>query len=118
MRIGKSWLKLLPAWPLVAGSLLFSVMAHAQQDDAAAEDEEQIEEIVTTGSRIKRDTFSTTTPIQVLNTEGAQKIGITSITEMLQKSTAVSGQKIDAGFNASAGQTNATESPPDGGVGL
>lgn len=84
------------------------------QDDS---DERELEEITVTGSRIKRDVFSSTTPIQVLNTEAAQRIGIISISELLQKSTAASGEAIDAGFSSNAGQTNASEAPADGGVG-
>ena len=93
----------------------FATPALAQDDGAAGD--EPLEEIVTTGSRIKRDTFSTTTPIQVLNTEDAARIGIASISELLQKSTAVSGAKIDGSLNANAGQTNASEAPSAGGVG-
>ena len=86
----------------------------AQEDGA---EDEAVEEITVTGSRIRRDEFSTTTPIQVLNTEAAQRIGIVSISELLQKSTAASGQQVDGSVSANAGQTNASEAPPDGGVG-
>jgi iron complex outermembrane receptor protein len=96
---------------------LFLTPAVAQEADVTADEEESIEEIVTTGSRIRKDTFSTTTPIQVLDTEEAERLGINSISELLQKATVASGEQIDASFNASAGQTNATETPPDGGVG-
>ncbi len=87
MSIRKSWLRLLCAWPVVAGFFLFVSPAQAQEDE-----EEVLEEITVTGSRIARDEFSTTTPIQVLNTEAAQRLGIVSISELLQKSTAASGQ--------------------------
>ncbi len=96
---------------------LFFTPAVAQEDDGTDGEDEAIEEIITTGSRIKRDTFSTTTPIQVLDTEAASRIGITSITELMQKSTAVSGAKIDGSLNSNAGQTNASEAPPAGGIG-
>jgi len=113
MSTRKSWLRLLSAWPLVAGIVFFVSPVQAQD----ADDEEGIEEITVTGSRIARDEFSTTTPIQVLNTEAAQRLGIISISELLQKSTAASGQQVDASFSANAGQTNASEAPADGGVG-
>ncbi len=115
MSISRSWLRLLSVSPLVlAMSLCFST---AQAQDGAGNDEDEIEEIVTTGSRIKRDTFSTTTPIQVLNTEDAARIGVASISELMQKSTAVSGTKIDGSLNSNAGQTNASEAPSAGGIG-
>ncbi len=113
MRTRKSWLRLLNAWPLVAGIVFFVSPVQAQD----ADDEEGIEEITVTGSRIARDEFSSTTPIQVLNTEAAQRLGIVSISELLQKSTAASGQQIDGSISTNAGQTNASEAPADGGVG-
>jgi iron complex outermembrane receptor protein len=97
----------------MAGFVLFAPFAQAQQEGA----EEAVEEITVTGSRIARDEFSTTTPIQVLNTDAAQRIGIVSISELLQKSTASSGQQIDGSISTNAGQTNASEAPADGGVG-
>lgn len=116
MSISRNWLRLLPSWPLIAAMALCISPVQAQ-DDGAENDDEVLEEIVTTGSRIKRDVFSSTTPIQVLNTEAAQRIGIVSISELLQKATAASGQQIDGGISSNAGQTNASEAPPDGGVG-
>ena len=102
-----------PPLALACGFLVMSPV-HAQDDDV---DEERVEEVVVTGSRIARDTFSTTTPIQVLNTEDAQRIGILNISELLQKATVASGQQIDGSLNNNAGQTNASEAPPEGGVG-
>ena len=93
---------------------LFIMPAYAQDSPG---DREAVEEITVTGSRIARDTFSTTTPIQVLNTDEAMRIGITNISELLQKATVASGQQIDGSLNNNAGQTNASEAPPDGGVG-
>ena len=115
MSISKNWLRLLPSWPLIAAMSLCISPVQAQDD--GADDEEELEEIITTGSRIKRDVFSSTTPIQVLSTEAAQRIGIVSISELLQKATAASGTQIDGGISSNAGQTNASEAPPDGGVG-
>jgi len=116
MSDSKSWLRLGRAWPVVASLFVFGTPVQAQDTDAMAEDRD-VEEIVVTGSRIARDEFSTTTPIQVLDTDAAQRIGVVSISEMLQKATAASGQKIDASIATNAGQTNASEAPADGGVG-
>lgn len=100
---------------MVAGIFLFVSPLQAQEGSDA--DDEAVEEITVTGSRIARDEFSTTTPIQILNTEAAQRIGIANISELLQKATASSGQQIDGSISTNAGQTNASESPSDGGVG-
>src|SRR5690606_33742433 len=93
--------------------------AHAQQaDDPEAPGlEGEVEQITVTGSRISRDSFSSPSPIQVLDVESGRQLGIASITEMLQRSTVANGQQIDATLNTNAGNSNATEAPPTGGVG-
>ena len=104
----------------MAGLLCLVSAAGAQDAETAGQavsDKRTIEEIVVTGSRIRRDTFATTTPIQILSTEDAQRIGILNISEMLQKSTVSSGEQIDGSYNSSAGDPVAAEAPPDGGVG-
>ena len=113
MCTSKNWSRLLRAWPVVASIFLMVPTVQAQD----ADDDSELEEITVTGSRIARDEFSTTTPIQVLNTDAAQRLGIVSISELLQKSTASSGQQIDGSISTNAGQTNASEAPADGGVG-
>jgi len=95
----------------------FAMGAGAIAQDADIEEIQEVEEVVVTGSRIKRDAFSSTTPMQVLDASQSRKLGITSLTEMLQKSTAASGQQIDATINTNAGNSNASEAPPDGGIG-
>ena len=39
-----------------------------------------------------------------------------NISELLQKATVASGQQIDGSLDNNAGQTNASEAPPEGGV--
>jgi iron complex outermembrane recepter protein len=110
----KRFLRVTAGWQFVLACALASAPVYAQDSD---DDARAVEEITVTGSRIARDTFSTTTPIQVLNTEDAMRIGILNISELLQKATVASGQQIDGSLNNNAGQTNASEAPPDGGVG-
>lgn len=87
-----------------------------QQEDAEGV-EGAVEEITVTGSRIRRDEFSSPSPIQVLDVESGRQLGISSISEMLQRATVANGQQIDATLNTNAGNSNATEAPPTGGVG-
>jgi len=54
--------------------------------------------IVVTGSRIKKDTFSSISPLQVLNTEQSQEAGLFDASQILQRSESASGQQIDATF--------------------
>jgi iron complex outermembrane receptor protein len=76
---------------LAAGTLGISPQLLAQEvEDAEAEDD-VIDEIVTTGSRIRRDQFSSNSPIDVVLTETAQLRGIADVGEMLQTTTIASG---------------------------
>ena len=56
------------------------------------------EEIVITGSRINRDTFSSASPIQIINSETSAMEGLMSVAEALQSSTSA----------ANSGQVNNT----------
>ncbi|MGD8327483.1 MAG: TonB-dependent receptor plug domain-containing protein, partial [Sphingomonadales bacterium] len=100
------------------GFASLSVPANAQVADQLGEQEEEVvEQIVITGSRIKRDAFSSSTPLQVLDAEEASRLGVTTVSELLQRSTTSSGKQIDFSINTNAGNTNATEAPPSGGIG-
>ena len=48
---------------------------------------EPIEELVVTGSRIRRSEFASTSPIQVIETENSTLAGITNTSQMIQGST-------------------------------
>ncbi|MEP2235632.1 MAG: TonB-dependent receptor [Alteripontixanthobacter sp.] len=54
--------------------------------------------IVVTGSRIKRDTYSSISPLQVLTTEVEQEAGLFDPSQILQRSESASGTQIDATF--------------------
>ena len=104
----------LPALSLfVAGSLSVSP-ALAQNDNEVDGD---VEEITVTGSRIRRDQYSSAAPLQTYDIETARKSGITTVSELLQQSTIAYGQQINGELNTNAGNSNASESPPLGGVG-
>lgn len=96
-------------------AMTFSVSPVQAQDSASAE--EEIEMITVTGSRIRRDAFTSAAPIQTFDIEAAKQIGITSIGELLGRATVANGQQFDATLNTNAGNSNASEAPPSGGVG-
>ena len=103
---------------LVAGSAISLVLsiaapAVAQDAPAAAPTEEEKEEevvaeeateektssdIVVTGSRIKKDTYSSISPLQVLTTEAENEAGLFDPSTILQRSESAAGQQIDATF--------------------
>ena len=71
-----------------------------EADDATAEDDEEVtEEIVVTGSRLKRDTYSSIAPLQVISGQVSREVGLIDAGEILQESTASSGQQIDLTFS-------------------
>lgn len=58
-------------------------------------DDEDIDTIVTTGTRIKRDNYSSIQPIQIIDAEVSRDLGLFDSTRILQQSQAASGQQID-----------------------
>ncbi|NMW31107.1 TonB-dependent receptor [Altererythrobacter sp. RZ02] len=96
-----------------AMALVISASAAAQDTQPAPveEEEEQIDitedapaaenegAIVVTGSRIRRDTYSSISPLQVLTTEASQEAGLFDPSQILQRSESASGTQIDATFN-------------------
>ena len=56
------------------------------------------EEIIVTGSRIRRDTFSTALPLTVITQEGAALAGMANTSEVLQTSALASGAQVDNSF--------------------
>ncbi|HET7816255.1 MAG TPA: TonB-dependent receptor [Sphingomicrobium sp.] len=117
---------------LLIGAAMLASPAYAQEaEDKETQGAEDVQEtvpvttpdpvegqtIVVTGSRIRQDAFNSPTPIQVLDADEAAKVGVSSATELLQRSTVASGQQIDATLNTNAGNSNASEAPPTGGAG-
>lgn len=77
-----------------------------QGDEAEAEATEQEEEeaadlgrIVVTGSRLQRETYTSIQPLQIITSEGSREAGLVDATDILQGSTAASGQQIDLTFS-------------------
>ncbi len=94
-------------------ALTFAGPAFAQDEtpveDAADEVVEIIEEevaadtdtddtIVVTGSRIKKSTFNSLSPLQVITTDAAKDVGLIDPSAILQQSEAAAGQQIDSSF--------------------
>jgi iron complex outermembrane receptor protein len=78
-----------PITAAVIGAL-WPASALMAQDDVA-NDGEPIEEIVTTGSRIRKDTFSSAAPMDVILTEAAATKGINDVATLLQTTTIAAG---------------------------
>ncbi|MEM7432450.1 MAG: TonB-dependent receptor [Pseudomonadota bacterium] len=68
-------------------------------EDTATEEEERVtDEVVVTGSRLKRDTYSSIAPLQIITGQVSREVGLIDASDILQESTASSGQQIDLTF--------------------
>nr|MDJ0905031.1 TonB-dependent receptor plug domain-containing protein [Woeseiaceae bacterium] len=73
--------------------------AHAQDDDTdAPESDDSVEEIVVTGSRLKRDTYTSIAPLQVISAQISREVGLIDAADILQESSAASGLQFDLTF--------------------
>lgn len=103
--------KLLLGTSLLTGFAMFGLATPAYAQDAneepiavetVEEDEEEEEanknDIVVTGSRIKRDTFSSIAPIQIIDFGDKAAVGLIDPVTILQTTESAAGQQIDSTF--------------------
>lgn len=71
-------------------------------DDVLNDDEDLAGEdtIVVTGSRIRKNSFSSTSPLQTVDAETIADLGLIDIQDVLQNTTVVQGVQLDQQFNA------------------
>jgi len=108
------------AWRSAIGALALALLlwpgaAWAQpaaEDEAEAEAQEErdepegVEEIVVTGSRIRRDAFTSALPLTVITAERSTLAGLADTADILQSSSLASGTQLDntfGGFVTSGG---------------
>ena len=90
---------------LSMSAIAFAPQAIAQDTDSDTVSdepeavEEEIPNIVVTGSRIKRTEFSSTAPITIITNERSQLAGLLDATQILQNSTIAAGQQVDDSFS-------------------
>ena len=72
-----------------------------QADDKVARPSAPVvsEEVIVTGSRIRRDSFTSSMPLTVITQEGAALAGMSNTSEILQSSALASGTQIDNSFS-------------------
>ena len=113
---------------LLHSSILSSVLigaafsANAQDADPLLDEEvieitasdeessEEADEIVVTGSRLRRTEFTSASPLQVIDGEIARDLGLVDADDILGQTTVVQGQQITTGLSTSAG--NLSENGP------
>ena len=81
----------------VAAPAAFAKDNHDETDEQ--EEVTETEEIVVTGSRLKRDTYSSIAPLQIITGQVSREVGLIDTADILQESTASSGQQIDLTFS-------------------
>jgi len=74
----------------LAGSLALAGTAVAQ-DDVDVDEDEQLEEITVTGSRLSRSGFDSATPMDVVNVQDSISLGYTDLSDMLISTPALAG---------------------------
>ena len=81
-----------------------------QDDEDDFADEDNSSEIVVTGSRLRRNEFTSASPLQVIDGELGRDLGLVDAADLLGQTTVVQGQQITTGLSTSAG--NLSESGP------
>ncbi len=64
-------------------------------------EDDDIDTIVVTGSRIKRDNFSSISPLQVITADTIIDSGLTSTADIIKSQTVINGVQLDTNFNSS-----------------
>lgn len=95
---------------LLAGALSPTTASAQDTGQAGAPQAGSLEEIVVTGSRIRRDPLEQSQPVLSLDEEALARTGLSSTAEILQR-LPVSGGGLNSRFNNSGNFGN----PPDGG---
>ena len=70
----------------------------ADQPAVVESDDAYVEEVIVTGSRLKRDTYSSVAPLQIITGEVSREAGIVDAAEIVQKSTVSADVQIDQTF--------------------
>ena len=73
--------------------------AETEEDAAVEPTTEAMEEVVVTGSRLKRTTFESISPLQIVNAEISREAGLVDAAEIIQTSTSSADVQIDLTFS-------------------
>ena len=103
--------RLVWACPLLFGGPFAISTASAQDSDSA-----EVEEIVVTGSKLRRNEFTSISPVQVIGGQESVRIGTVDVTQMIAESPFVFGTQLDGSTNSGT-TTAAVEGVPASGPG-
>lgn len=72
----------------------------SEEEDPLAESERVAEEeVVVTGSRLKRDTYTSVAPMQVITADVSREAGLVDAAEIVQNATVSSGEQVDLTYS-------------------
>jgi iron complex outermembrane receptor protein len=104
-------------WSILSAGFFLSLPAIAQEADTTdAGQRAAVEEIVVTGSKLRRDEFTSISPVQVIGGQESVRIGTVDVTQMIAESPFVFGTQLDGSTN-SGSTTGAVEGVPASGPG-
>ena len=63
--------------------------------DSVFVSDDDVEEVIVTGSRMKKSTFTSISPLQIISAQTSREVGLIDATSILQESPTASGQQID-----------------------
>ncbi|MFN3816955.1 TonB-dependent receptor plug domain-containing protein [Brevundimonas sp.] len=105
-----STLRLKHTTSLVGGILAIAAAMPVMAQDAATAEQgpavTEVQELVITGSRIPRNEFTSSSPVQILTAESAQARGLSDTAQLLQQSTLAAGSPQVTSTISSAFVTN------------
>ena len=109
MRVDDIRARLLRGFSLFAISfasvcLLATPQVFAQDD--SVDDDEVVDEVTVTGSRLKRSTYTSISPLQIITSEVSREVGLIDPADILKNSTASAGQNLDLTFNGFVNPVN------------
>ena len=89
---------------LLAQEEIESTVVEAEIADLfeSADSEDGVEEVVVTGSRLKRSTLTSIPPLEIVNAEISREAGLLNTEEILGTSTSANSQQVDLTFSESA----------------
>jgi len=66
--------------------------------DSVFVSDDDVEEVIVTGSRMKKSTFTSISPLQIISAQTSREVGLIDATSILQESPTASGQQVDLSF--------------------
>jgi len=84
---------------VVAEEVLAEDSVSSESEPLFTSSDDDVEEVVVTGSRIKKSTFTSIAPLQILDTNISREAGLIDAASILQESPTASGQQIDLSFS-------------------